>query len=414
MASYSPTDTSSCLLWLDASSGVEVDSNNYVTGWNNKINNTFTKALPYKKGLISTNTNISYVNNAVRFTNTSNSNTIGLYFDMTAGLLNNFNIYIVFGRPTTAKATYETLVARNSSITNTNVPSIFDMYNDSRYFGNGSQYESFSQNNISTVSTPTILNMSYVQNSTNAMYTECSIYKNAPNVKPTTRTVTKFSDNGNKFFIGTRGDLVTQCNSEIREIIVCTNNNNSEQIMNYLLNKHKEYIFPSGLGIPNGLRLPQPPIACIEISHRLLTPSGYKSIHELKVDDYLMTDKKTLSKIKHIEIFTVDANSETAPYKVPKNFFRKNIPKRDILLTKNHLIYYKKQYIHPMFSQMFTQVTDSQKYSFYHIQLENYETDNLVLEGGLVVESLGIEKDLDTYKKRILSNPSNKIRKNTV
>ena len=161
-------------------------------------------------------------------------------------------------------------------------------------------------------------------------------------------------------------------------------------------------------------------IPCIESNTRLLTPSGYKNIKELSVDDYVSTigidEVNRQSKIKHINIFQVECDEETLPYLIPQP----DSPDKTIKLSKRHLIFNNInkdngkgnniKWIHPFLANKYLQDTKDSypdnKIEYYHVRLENYTTDHLILEGGLIVESLAEDtpESAAEYQKRITDN----------
>ena len=65
------------------------------------------------------------------------------------------------------------------------------------------------------------------------------------------------------------------------------------------------------------------------------------------------------------------------------------------------MIKYKNKWIHPKKCNLFKKI-NLEKICYFHIELENYEKDNLVINGGLIVESLGNGslKDRQIWKTR--------------
>ena len=64
-----------------------------------------------------------------------------------------------------------------------------------------------------------------------------------------------------------------------------------------------------------------------------------------------------------------------------------NYPPEKTLLSADHLIKYDNYWIHPQISRKFLQDKSYQKITYYHIETPNYETDHLIINGGLIVES---------------------------
>ena len=140
--------------------------------------------------------------------------------------------------------------------------------------------------------------------------------------------------------------------------------------------------------------------ACIDIKHRILTPSGYKHFNELKEGELVsQLDNKTSIIVKK-EIF-----GNLSSYVIPKNFFEKNYPKVDTIVSDNHLVYYDNKWFHPQFSKLFKKNTVPA--TFYHLELMTYS--HFILESGLVVESKANMNNKNLYNKRVRENPENKV-----
>ncbi len=146
-------------------------------------------------------------------------------------------------------------------------------------------------------------------------------------------------------------------------------------------------------------------IHCLTPDTRVLTPRGYKLITELKRNDYVITSDMRKVKIIDIIMRSYKPNKFNYPYLVPKNSIAKNYPPSDIKLSGGHLIKYGEKWIHPANSGLFKQIISKEDILYYHIQLENYETDNLVINEGGVVESYFDNK----YFAKVQSDRLNKI-----
>ena len=153
---------------------------------------------------------------------------------------------------------------------------------------------------------------------------------------------------------------------------------------------------------------------CLTENTKILTPSGYISVKNLNKGDYVITDDKRNVQIKNVYMTEFKPNKKTLPYVIHKNSISENYPSCDIKISGGHMIKYNNNWILPRITKIFKQVNSDKLIKYYHIKLENYETDNLVLEGGLIVESMGDTKDsLIIYKDRVnnasLFNKSKKL-----
>ncbi len=144
-------------------------------------------------------------------------------------------------------------------------------------------------------------------------------------------------------------------------------------------------------------------LPCLTIDTKVLTPNGYILIQELKQDDLILTHDNRIVPIIKIFSTIVKGNRRNYPYIIPKNSIGRNYPIEDIKISGNHLIKYRNRWIRPNRHPKFKQDICNKIIHYFHIELPNYETDNLVINNGTVVESLGpaIQNSFDIYKKRI-------------
>ena len=128
------------------------------------------------------------------------------------------------------------------------------------------------------------------------------------------------------------------------------------------------------------------PVDCLTENTLVLTPSGYVKVSLLKEGDYVLTDdNRRVPIIKYSRFMTENNN----PYIIEKNSIGPNYPPEDISISGGHLIKYNNKWLLP--SDMKNTKRDNSQaiVKYYHIALENYITDNLVINGGCVVESYG-------------------------
>ncbi len=125
---------------------------------------------------------------------------------------------------------------------------------------------------------------------------------------------------------------------------------------------------------------------CLTRGTTILTPYGYVAIEKLKDGDYVLTSDNRKSKIKKVHRIFVHSSKETNPYIIPKNAFGKNYPPIETVISGLHKIKFNNVWIVPR-KFNFRQKISSNIIEYFHIELENYLTDHLVINGGLVVES---------------------------
>jgi hypothetical protein len=131
------------------------------------------------------------------------------------------------------------------------------------------------------------------------------------------------------------------------------------------------------------------PIPCLTEDTTILTPSGYINVKELNKGDYVITSNNKKQKIKNIFYTKVSGNDYTYPYIIPKDSISDNYPIKDTKISGCHLILYGNKWIHPSMSRKFKQCNKNKVIKYYHIELGNYETEHLLINDGLIVESFG-------------------------
>ena len=154
-------------------------------------------------------------------------------------------------------------------------------------------------------------------------------------------------------------------------------------------------------------------IPCLTEDTMILTPNGYKNITKLKKGELVTTNDNRNVEIILIYNTTVTGNIKTYPCKIFKNSIGPNYPKEDLLISRDHLIKYKKYWIYPM--KYFPLEKKQGIIKYYHIILPNYLTDHLVINNGVVVESLNYHNSIliETNKISELKNEY-KQRKNSI
>jgi autotransporter-associated beta strand protein len=141
-------------------------------------------------------------------------------------------------------------------------------------------------------------------------------------------------------------------------------------------------------------------IACLTEDAKVLTPYGYINVTKLQDNDYVLTDDNRKVKIIKISKSIIKSSNKSNPYIIPKNSIGPNYPPEELKISGSHLIKYGNKWVLPRLSD-FEQDTSKQIIKYYHIQLENYETDNLVVNGGTIIESLGGKEFKDVQVERL-------------
>lgn len=133
------------------------------------------------------------------------------------------------------------------------------------------------------------------------------------------------------------------------------------------------------------------PIPCLLEDTMVLTPNGYLNITELSEDDEVITSSSKIVKITKIFTTIAQGDEHTYPCVIPKNGISNNYPPSELKISQNHLIRYYNQWIRP--KDYFPIDTSYKIMKYYHIQLENYLTDDLIINDGVVVESYSINNE---------------------
>ena len=157
------------------------------------------------------------------------------------------------------------------------------------------------------------------------------------------------------------------------------------------------------------------PVPCMTPDTKVLTPNGYVKITSLKKGDVITTSDNREVKIINIYKSKFRGNSKTYPYIIKKNSITADYPPKTLKLSGYHLIKYKDKdnWICPKMCGLFKQDETKKIVVYYHIELENYITDNLVVNRGTIIESMtspGKNKIRD--KLEWLKRYKNKLNKN--
>ena len=186
-------------------------------------------------------------------------------------------------------------------------------------------------------------------------------------------------------------------NSQIYYLPTNNPNNTDDTFKYYVSNSYSE-------STESTITLKISPVPCMTEDTDINTSSGYKNIKELKTGDYILTDDGRNVKIVNILKNIMRGNKKTFPYIISKGSIDpyKNYPKEDIKLSGSHLIKYNNTWICPKYCNIFKQDESKKLIIYYHIELENYITDNLVVNNGTIIESmssLGINKSRDKQER---------------
>ncbi len=176
----------------------------------------------------------------------------------------------------------------------------------------------------------------------------------------------------------------------------------------YIRNTGSYYISSVVLTVTSG-----GPIPCFTKDTTVLTPNGYVKITELKKDDLVLTSDNRIVPIVNIICRLVKGNKNTYPYIINESSISPNYPPEKTLLSGEHLIKNKNTWIHPKKSRKFEQDKTNDVISYYHIETSEYKFDNLVINGGLVVETFaGYTRENQIVRNKRISSNNKQINSN--
>jgi hypothetical protein len=135
-------------------------------------------------------------------------------------------------------------------------------------------------------------------------------------------------------------------------------------------------------------------VPCILGHTRVMTPRGAVAAAFLKVgDNLLMPDGRHVA-IRQIYTSAYTTDKDTAPYRFEKGSLGGGLPAQAFEVSPTHAVAVGNNWIIPKYASMSgiaaKQVMVGERVKYYHIELEDYLRDNLLLEGGAVVESFGV------------------------
>ena len=145
-------------------------------------------------------------------------------------------------------------------------------------------------------------------------------------------------------------------------------------------------------------------VQCLDESCQILTPSGYLSVSIIKEGDLILTDDGREIPILQISTSYLKDSSGSLVYNLQKDSILPGYPPQDTLLSFGHTISLdpsKPQEGRWMMTidlpKKYPQVIPvlrEEPFRLYHITLPNFYTDNLVVNGGLIIESMGRGKTI--------------------
>lgn len=174
---------------------------------------------------------------------------------------------------------------------------------------------------------------------------------------------------------------------------------------------------------------------CILGTTKVKTTKGFIPANKLKNDSIIVTHDNRHVPIVNIYASDIVTNNKNSPYIIPAHYFTRNYPKKQFMISPLHAVATNKKaiewFIPREHGDKLKRMEHGNKIQYYHIELPNWLTDHLVIEGETLVESYGVnfhkgldsvfyirsresgyyKRDLETYK-RFLSSKTKQERKN--
>lgn len=139
------------------------------------------------------------------------------------------------------------------------------------------------------------------------------------------------------------------------------------------------------------------PNPCLPAGERVMTPSGPRAVEDLRDGDEVLTEDGRVVPVKMHAHTTMSSNATSAPIKIAAGAFDGKYPKAPLRLSPWHA--FKVGEVDDNAWQIPKDVLAvagveqeplGQYVQYYHIELPDFFRDNLVVEGGAVVESYGL------------------------
>ena len=130
-------------------------------------------------------------------------------------------------------------------------------------------------------------------------------------------------------------------------------------------------------------------VPCFVAGTRIMTANGYRAVDKLTDEDRIVTSD---GRILPFKLYTTVVNcttAETAPYKISKGAFGRNSPPHNITLSPKHAIQSSEsvwqipKYAVKQFAGI-KQVRVGETVQYYHIEMPNFFTDNIIANGSIV------------------------------
>lgn len=134
-------------------------------------------------------------------------------------------------------------------------------------------------------------------------------------------------------------------------------------------------------------------LPCLLGETKIKTDTGYKSVKYLQKGDIIITHNERKVPIVEIYKSKLKTTPDNSPYIIPSHYFSRNYPKKSFKISPLHAISTNKKALEWCIPNIhcshLKRMEFGEKITYYHIELPNWYTDHMVIEGGTVVESFG-------------------------
>ena len=201
------------------------------------------------------------------------------------------------------------------------------------------------------------------------------------------------------------GDYIVSTNAtlEINDIANITLNGNkiildgtSSSIL-FLGTSTEVEAFISNIDVTNGAnktsQILTDKLPCLLGETKVKTILGYKRVKYLTKSDILITHNERKVPIVEIYKSEIKTTPDNSPYIIPSHYFSRNYPKKPFKISPLHAISTNKKALEWCIPNIhcrdLKRMAFGEKITYYHIELPNWYTDHIVIEGETVVESFG-------------------------
>lgn len=168
---------------------------------------------------------------------------------------------------------------------------------------------------------------------------------------------------------------------------------------NAFIDKYLEPDIASGAN--KTLQVVSDSLPCILADTKVKTIRGYVKAKDLTRDDILVTLNERTVNIKNIYCSEIKTTENNSPYIIPSHYFSRNYPKKKFMISPLHAVATNRRagewFIPKVHGKTLKRMGLGESIKYYHIELPNWYTDHLIIEGETVIESYakGFHADMD-------------------